>query len=313
MRVCAGVVGLAVVAAGCSSFEDVEEACKDGLPGDSYGSDEADAFFQRLDCYRRFAGVERPRIDQAISESVVSHTSYLSQNGIGAPDWASESSSFPGYTGDTVFDRLESAGYPLDVASTLVWQVAMPADPSQPRANMVDLLIHDPHYRDPLFAPGWLGGGYAEGTDLYEGFAYSIWTLALPSASHSSKPVLWPVKDAEDVPISWLGGGYPITMTFGSSLIGGNPDNPLDVLLHSATITSEDGTILEHVAELPGYNPYFGSNNSTIMLFPLQPLQPDTLYTVEANVSWISYPEGNKTIDWSFVTGSEEVTATLFQ
>ena len=68
MRIWAVVLAAGVVG-GCKSFEDVDDACKDSLPGDSYGSDEADAFFQRLDCYRRYAGTDRPAIDKGVTEA----------------------------------------------------------------------------------------------------------------------------------------------------------------------------------------------------------------------------------------------------
>ncbi len=310
MRAWAGWSIVLVAGVGCQDFEDLEDACKDDPPGDSFGSDESDAFFQRLDCYRRYAGVERARIDKDITKATEAHATYLSLNGVGY-DPFSETSGLPGYTGADVFERLRAAEYLVDVASTLVWQVFMPADPSRPRAEMVDLLIHDPGYRDPLLGPGWLGGGYAEGTDLFDGLAYSIWALALPSASHSDKPVLWPVKDQEDVPVSYLGQGYPITLTFGSSLLGSNPDNPLDVIVRSSTITAEDGAVVEHTVQLPGPT-YFGDNNSTVVLAPLTILEPETLYTVEVEVEWISSPDG-KTIDWSFTTGTEGVSATVFE
>ena len=168
---------------------------------------------------------------------------------------------------------------------------------------------------------GWYGGGYDEGKDLFLGVAYSVWVLDLPSGTHTGKPVFWPVDGDTDVPPEvnvWRPGdgydaklrGYPISMTFGSSeILGIGRDNALAVSVISSVITADDGTVVEHDVELPSSSDW-GDNNSTVILWPADALQPSTTYTVDTEVSWVTTP--HKKFSWSFTTTSEPVTDVLW-
>lgn len=304
-------------------FANVDEACKDKIKGESHASSVSGEFFQRLACYRRYAGVEQPRIDKKVTIATEAHVDWMNENLADATYWNVEDDGTPLFYGATVFDRLERAEFNLDTASSMVWEVLMPVTPERNRTENVDLLIHDPHYRDPLLAPGWYGGGYDETSGDNGGLAYSVWVLDMPSGTHSGKPVVWPVDGDVEVPPSvvvWKPGvtdigevalrGYPITLTFGSSeVLGVGRDNPLGVSVLSSTITADDGTAIEHEVEVP-MTTAFGTNNSTAILWPAVELAPDTTYTVEVEVSWVTTP--HKTLDWSFTTTSEPVTETLF-
>lgn len=302
-------------------FANVDEACKDKVRGEKHASAESAEFFRRLACYRRYAGAEQPRIDSKVTIATEAHVDWLDANVDQAVFWNVEDQGTALFYGETVFDRLSRAEFNLDTAQSLVWEVLMPVTEDRTRTANVDLLIHDPHYRDPLLAPGWYGGGYDEGDDLFLGWAYSVWVLDLPSGTHTGKPVFWPVDGDIQVPPEasiWRPGegytsqlrGYPITMTFGSSdVLGIGRDNPLGVSVISSTITADDGTVVEHDVELPASGEW-GDNNSTVILWPAEALQPLTTYTVEAEVSWVTTP--HKTFTWSFTTTADPVTETLF-
>ncbi|MCB9698069.1 MAG: hypothetical protein H6738_14920, partial [Alphaproteobacteria bacterium] len=235
--------------------------------------------------------------------------------------WNIEELGTPLFYGESVFDRLRRAEFNLDTAQSMVWEVLMPVSEDRTRTENVDLLIHDPHYRDPLLAPGWYGGGYDEGRDEFLGLAYSVWVLDLPSGTHSGKPVFWPVDGDTRVPpevMVWRPGdgydsklrGYPITMTFGSSeVLGIGRENPLGVSVITSVITADDGTVVEHDVELPSSSE-FGTNNSTVILWPVEGLQPQTTYTVDAEVSWVTTP--HKKFSWSFTTTAEPETEVLW-
>ncbi len=299
---------------GCRSFDSVDDACKDSIRGDQHGSDEANAFFGRVTCYRRYAGLSQASIQRDITEAAEAHAAYLETNGVDA-DWPLETIGEAGFTGETSFERIEAAGFPVDWAATFVWEVLAPTDETAPRGEIVDLYLHAPLVRDVLLAPGWEGGGYAELDDPSGRLAYFHVVLPLPSNESANKPVLYPVDGQEDVPISVPGGGglpgvagvtgYPITLTFGSVDVTANPTNPLDVTVYSSLVTGPSGPV-EHTVFLPGLYDT-GPNYSTAVLLPTDPLEPNATYTVTAEVGWVTNP--SKSLEWSFTTGEEAAEA----
>ena len=299
---------------GCRSFETVDDACKGSIRGERHGSAEANDFFGRVTCYRRLAGLPQANIRKEVSEAAEAHAAYLAQNGIG-PDWPNETIGLPGFTGQTSFDRIEAAGFPVDVAATFLWEVLVPTDVDVPRGEVVDGYMHDPLVRDVLLAPGWLGGGYAE-LDAPDGrWAYFHAVLSLPSNANANRPIVYPADGQLDVPISVSGGGltgaapltgYPITLTFGSTSSDPNLPNPLGVTVIASVITGPSGPVA-HTVYLPATYDGWGRNYSTAILLPTDPLEPNATYTVGAEVSWVSDP--SKKLEWTFTTGEAPATA----
>jgi len=304
------LVGLVVVGVGCSNFESIDDACKEKIGGDQHGSAEANQFFGRTTCYRRYAGLGQASIDKQITLAAASHATYLEANGI-SPDWNLEEPGSTGFTGIDSFERLEAAEFPIDASASFVWEVLIPIDEAADRGTVVDSYMHDPLVRDVLLAPGWLGGGYSEFTEQEVRYAYFHAVLAMPSGESTTRPATYPVDGQTDVPPSVTGilplsgapasPGYPITMTFGSVEGSITTSNPLGVRVDASTVTGPDGPV-EHLVFLPGTYEW-GTNWSTAVLLPTQPLQPDTTYVVSADVGWVTDPAKN--IEFSFTTGSE--------
>lgn len=302
-------LGLATLV-GCANYETVDDACSNGVRGERHGSAEAVELIGRISCYRRFVGLDRADIDKRVTEAVVSHATYLSVNQVmstGAP-WQSESASVGGYTGDSATARLVASGFLIEgVSDAFVWELLLTGFEDRTRTELVDELMIDPIARDALLAPAWEGSGYEPFTDPVAGaFAYANIVLAYPSGSHTTRPIVYPQDGQTDLPTSWPGAsvagfggatGFPITFTMGSSQIVAASTNPLEVRVLGSTITGPSGPV-PHTVLLPG--PYAsGVNWSTAVLVPTDPLEPDSVYTVEAELAWIDVASHTEELTFS--------------
>lgn len=313
----------------CASYDSIEEACKEKVPGAEDAPDGALAVFQRLTCYRRYAGLGQARLSPPISRAVANHVFYLNQN-VTTYDLAtvpalSEESGQAGYTGATPIDRFELEGFTSENQSIQTWSVFAYFTPEQAPREYIDSLIHDPLFRDALLAPGWRAGSWSRGELLDElPFGYLEAALYLPSQQNAYSPVSYPVDGQVNVPTEWENPyaylnnyqnvtvpppfdrldeivGYPVTFTFGSAETSGSFNaNPLQVQLRSSSFVGPSGPV-EHAVIFPGT--YFGGvNMSTLALVPLQPLEPNATYTVDIDVAWIS--RDRMTRQYTFTTSS---------
>ena len=321
-----------VFAAACSDFETVEEACKDNVPGDRDATDAAVRVYQRLGCYRRYAGLGTARLAPQISRAVQNHIRYLELNVSFDEWWVSQTESVfteqpnrVGFTGANAVDRFDFEGFESD-GDIQVWSVMALTEGGQPSETYIDNQIHHPLYRDALLAPGWRAGSYAEGTlEPNFRFGYLEAALFLPSGQRAFKPLTYPVQGQRNVPPAWnncvtqdgislgtdpgepfnvlgITTGYPVSFIFGSDdVTGGN--NPLDIQVKDARFLGPDGPVPYEVA-LPKNYPTFGPNSSSVALIPVDPLQPDTEYYVEIDVTWISR-ESSLVSSLTFTTGNQ--------
>ncbi len=316
-----GMMALPVmlVAGACSNFENLEDACKDNVPGDKDATPEAVTVFQRLGCYRRYVGLGQARLSPPISRAVQNHIRYLENNVSFEEWWVTQTESVfteqpgrVGFTGAQAADRMDAEGFETDDAAIQTWSVIALTEPGQPSETYIDNQLHHPLYRDALLAPGWRGGSYAEGVLAPDfRFGYLEAALFLPSGQKAFQPVTYPVQDQTGVPTAWNNcvtrdgielqedpgepfdklattTGYPVSFIFGSDdSLGGS--NPLDIQVKEARfLRNADGMPVEHEVVLPRLYPTFGPNTSTVTLVPIDPLEQNTEYFVELDVSWIS-------------------------
>ncbi|MEO0605145.1 MAG: hypothetical protein AAF211_27190 [Myxococcota bacterium] len=328
-----------LLAGACTEFESIEEACKGSVPGNRDASDEAIRVFERLGCYRRYAGLGQARLSPPISRAVQNHIGYLEENVSFEDWWINQTESVfieqqgrVGFTGAQAVDRFDFEGYETDNQSIQTWSViALFQDNQQPPETYIDNQIHHPLYRDALFAPGWQAGSYAEGTlEPSFRFGYLEAALFLPSGQKAFKPVSYPIQDQTGVPVAWnncvtrdgisfgidpgvpfdeldITTGYPVSFTFGSDDTTGGR-NPLDIQVQRTRFVGPEGDV-PHGVVLPGTYPTFGPNTSTVSLVPFDPLLPSTEYFVEIDVSWIS--RQNLTQALTFTTRASDETAGL--
>ena len=328
MRTVTRVALLALGVAGCQpNYAAVDEACLDSdqaVPGSDGATENGEAFMRRLTCYRRFVGISKARMSPLVDEAAQAHARYLEEHVLSNPEatsWQFEVRGLSWYRGDDARDRIDYAGYELEGYSNFIWEVLGPAPESVSPPDTVDALMHDPFVRDALLAPGWRVSGYGEAEGDWLGRVFYLnAVLALPSLVRATSPVTYPMDGQTDVPVSWFNYwygsppfdelpvelGYPITLTMGSAQVGAG-NNPLQIVVDEHSITGPDGEI-EAVRIFPG--PHDGGFNwSTVILLPVEPLQPGSQYTVEVTASWISHP--GRTMSWTFETGSHAAATTL--
>lgn len=302
-----------------------DEACRDHVGGAARASDAAAELVGRIDCYRKFVGIDHARLNARITEAVEAHADYLEMNEVlsdpNADWWIEEFGEF-GFTGRTSYDRLVKSEYLVEDfgANVFVWEVLSLVEEGLSYTERADAWLHNPFLRDVFLAPAWEGAGYAEfsAVDPYQGddltVSYMNVVLLHPSGSHATTPAVYPADGQIEVPLSWENpyvvepqlagmpafGGYPITFTFGSTSPVGNQINPLGVEVISSVIVSPTEEV-PHVVVLPdAYS--FGEVWSTAMLVPLNPLQPNTTYTVTAELSWVE--RDNHVVTVTFTTSA---------
>src|SRR5689334_2783202 len=100
------LVPVATLLAGCPSYENVDEACKDHGRGQSNATDAAIDVVQRVSCYRKYAGVDRGNLNKKVTDAVEAHAFYLSENGVGDSTWQFETSGETGFSGTDSYERL---------------------------------------------------------------------------------------------------------------------------------------------------------------------------------------------------------------
>jgi hypothetical protein len=311
-------VWLGLGLAGCApNFESLDEACLDVLPGERH-LQVPSVLLDRITCYRRFVGLAPGKITRGAQRAAASHASYLEINDIVDEDVSSEElfnedPNLAGFTGITVWDRLEDAGA-IDTESTVgigIWNVFL----SDVTEVDPDEHLADPYFRDVAFQPLWIGAGYAElDTVLGDTAGYMNMTYAFPPGRRIYNPVVYPKDGQTEVPLAWVPYGhasdpmsaqtivgYPITITVGSDTVTGGT-NPFELRVLSATLTGGRQGSIPLIEVLPGSYPW-GQMQATVILAPVVPLFPDVEFTLEAEIEWNIH---KRKISTTFTTRSDD-------
>lgn len=312
------LIVLCALLTGClPTFETVEEACDGKVPGAKNASDEAVDALARVSCYRRLAKLTRARIEPRLQEASEAHNLYTRAQGTeeALASWNGFFTEEPGqpfFTGETVYDRAEAAGYPNATAGGLsVWQYEY-LD-GQEATDRIDFWFPDPDVRQSYLQLAWVGGAYAAGPSDHVSttqMANMEIFYQIPVLDHAGVPVVYPVDGQRDVHLSYepvdpnsfgygLGElGYPITVTVGGTTHSGG-DNPHQISVNQATLTGPEGDITLLTAT-PSEHPFL---RYTVAFVPEVPLQANTEYTFFAELSWVDQP--NRKVESIFTTGSD--------
>lgn len=299
---------LLVLALGCQQYNDLEEACPDGFPGDQNASPEAEQMLKRVQCYRRLTGLPMGRLDVRVQEATQNHVDYLELNQpVG--DLLIEQAGIPSYTGYDGEARLKEVGMVLEgdgVTTNALWEVGLGSATGTfgNLADLVDYLADDPYLRQVILQPSWSGSGFgvaelapAEGILL--DFAYWMVTYQFPATQRAGNPVIYPKDGQINVPTSVVVDdlsdslcavevGFPISATFGIDDPNASGDatvaNPYGLRVLGAVLNGGARAIPLDIRE-PGDGERQDSYLTyTVAFFPLAPLDPDTEYTFEAAV-----------------------------
>ncbi len=316
--------------AGCSPyrFETLEDACPDQLAGESQLEPGTAGMLTRFACYRRFEGLQMPRITAGAQDAAVAHAHYIEVNGIldpESPHFAqtlgevfNEQPGLPGYTGRDSIDRLIHFEALDQTASFGLWDVVMPDG----GAGVADVNVSNPYTRAVVFQPVWYAVGYAVFKTPVAKAAYFSAVYANPPAAHINKPIVYPRDGQTGIPASFATygdeadpmsvvpiTGFPITVTVGAYESNGS-NNPFDMHPVSATLTGEEGEI-QLIVVPPGLYPW-GPMIGTIAYAPYEQLIPGHTYEFDATIRWNAFPNG-KDVHSTFTVADDATTVDLTQ
>lgn len=302
---------------GCrKDFDTVEEACHDKVPGEKrVSADDAVDALWRTNCYRRVVKLSRGRLHPKVQEGTENHLDYLLRNVPWTGDFRLEEPGRPGFTGQTIYDRMEALDYVFDdPAGWGIWEAGFIGYEMSP-TELVDYHAPDPFMRQLLLQPSWVASGYAEGR-LDDGTPLVYWTIfySFPNTEREDRPVVYPKDGQLDVPYEYrsddpndslfsLGEvGFPITVTFSASnaaVFDPAAANPHAVNASDYRLVGDGKPVKLRLIVPPGESSA-DILRYTLVFVPETPLQPGTEYTFQATVTWSG--EREKRLETVFTT-----------
>ncbi len=276
----------------------LEDGCKTLDFGYDDPSDDAREGLERTNCYRGLLGLGAAELQPALDIASQSHAEYMATNGLLTHQ---QDSRDEGYTGEWVWDRAERAGYDWPANTLMSEVVSVGYGPS----GAVDGWVNSVYHRIPFVTPDIREVGFGQ-QDRYSSMAFvSDFTTDAPQA------VIYPVDGQIDVPLRFNSDeeypdpapdqgyvGPPITVTVSASGAPGSDTNPYVLVLREASLVGPDGA-LDFIELTPDND---ASMFNTIALVPTEPLQPETEYEVEIQVTW---NDGEETLFAAFQTVAE--------
>jgi len=273
--------------ASCDEFKtegDVEGSCGTDSYGYSSPSRAAKEGLERTNCYRNLMGLSRGTLDRELDDASQAHAEYMEDIGTITHQ---ESSSVGGFTGEWVWDRMDSAGYDRVDGSSWSEVVAFGFDPG----GAVDGWMGTVYHRIPFTMVEWSDLGFGQ-ADLFASMSF-----VSPYPAGSNRAVIFPVDGQTDVPTSFNSDeeipdpapdhgvvGYPITVTVGADDVTGDSSvNPYSLELLDWVLIGPSGGEVEVLVADPTTDDHL---NIMASMVPVDPLIEGEEYEAEMTVSW---------------------------
>jgi uncharacterized protein YkwD len=246
---------------------------------------------ERINAYRKTAGLEPVTLDEALSKGCQAHAFYLAKNtddpatqDLGAH---TEDPKLPGYT-----VAGQKAGKAADISFGI--------EPLAAVDGWMATLFH----RVPILDPDLKRIGFGTAKDAKRG---TLSVLDVRSGHGSGEPILYPGDKQKDVPLAYHAGerpdpipesktkkaGFPITVMF--------PRNAV-VKDASATLTTDQGKEVPVWLSSPEKTADLDLQRNSVGLIAQEPLRPSTTYTVTISAQVDGAPWKQT---WSFTTGKK--------
>lgn len=255
---------------------------------------EQQAALDRINYYRKLAGVPVARLNEALMQSATAHAKYVEKHGwVGNPH--EQAAGKDGFVGVSMQDRARKFGYGGWVnenMSTLGSPVAA-----------VDGLMNTVSHRTPILEPAYtdIGYGFATGTNKVDVIAFGT------TGSYNFNPPLiqWPPNNYTSFGTSFHGEspnplpgasfpvGNPITLTYRGP---GKDFQNVELVAEECQLLDQNGTKLEIVT---GKGNFF-TTRGTLILAAKKPLVRDRSYVVTMTYK-IDGQKDSRT--WTFSTG----------
>jgi hypothetical protein len=153
---------------GCASYSSVDEAChpKDQVRGQRWLTQTSYEGVRRLDCHRRTLGFARMPVNRRVQLAVDASVDYVLANsdvlltgGVGA--FLMQDGQREGFTGTTVFDRLDAQGYIYERNSMWIHEIlSIHWEEDGRGATFADALVRDHQLQDIALRPSVRGVGW---------------------------------------------------------------------------------------------------------------------------------------------------------
>jgi len=254
----------------------LEGACADSEPGHDAATADAIEALDRVNCYRRLAGLEVAVLDPQLDAAAQAHADYMELNGELVH---AETSGAPGFTGEQVWDRADAAGWTDQAGYLFLEVVAAGPEP----AGAVDLWVDSVYHRTPFMGPEWVAGGFG-----YAG-TFAAMAVVEPYPQSADVAVAYPVNGQLGVPHTFDSDtespdpapdhglvGYPVTVSVSST----SPDPGLQLL--RGELRGPEGTV-DVIALDPTNDEWLFD---MVALVPIEPLTPGAAYDAELEIAW---------------------------
>jgi len=261
----------------------------------------------RSNYYREQVGGPSININSNLSTAAQNHADYYLLNENDPSAWINgphgEVKGKPGFTGEDVGDRLVAAGYAWGGGFEVIAHTG--GDPSA----SVDLWMSSVYHREPFLDPFLKYAGYGiDNVNYYQRTYVMDFGLGPPQGignwitAQPPLPQPYPVNGQTEVPTKWNGGENPDPLPPGAALPVGYP---FTLFGFKGLFEVDSIEMRDSMGQLVLVHPNPPDCHwSCYALIPVNPLQPNTTYLVNARGRMLS---GDEIFEqtWTFTTGSE--------
>ena len=317
--------GLALLFHGCADYATVEEACPNKIAsGNEVSSEVALDGLLQVGCYRQFLGIKPGPHNASLQEVVQGHVSYVEMHAPPLTQIHLEVAGADAFTGLDIHERLDAVE--LDLRSLEVgvereyWDIHALIGHARIKP-VIDTWMDVPMIRGVLLHPGWIGAGlemveYAlpgfEGQDVSMTYTNLVVAVDSPSPRGVPGPIVYPRDGQTDVPPSqWIEDpndaycgerlGYPMSVLV---VVDGEMDSSISLMVEGASLHGPDGAVALEQRGGADYGGSWSQVTNHLVFLPLEPLQPQESYTLEAVIGWGAE---EAQISATFETGKERL------
>jgi hypothetical protein len=228
-------------------------------------------------------GIPQGSLDRSLDDASQIHADYMDHHGE-LTHYESPGTTL--YSGEWVWDRMETAGYNTQAGQQWAEVVSWGTTPTE----AIDMWIGSVYHRIPFTMPNWKEAGYGQ-TGLYSGMSF-----VSPYPNGPRQAVMFPVNGQSNVPTSFDSDsewpdpapshgtvGYPITVTAIANNVGADGKNPYNVELIDAVLTGPGGADVDCLLSDPSTDDHL---SVMATMLPLAPLERSAEYTATMTVRW---------------------------
>ena len=228
-------------------------------------------------------GIDQGRLDADLDDASQIHADYMALH-----DTLThyEDPTDDLFTGEWVWDRMETAGYPVAPGQSWAEVVSWGTTPTE----AIDMWIGSVYHRIPYTIPNWIDAGFGQ-NDLFSSMSF-----VTPYPGGPRTAVMYPVHGQRDVPTSFNSDtewpdpapdhgvvGYPITVTAVANSVGTDSNNPYDIEILDAVLIGPDGDEVDCLLSDPSTDDHL---YVMATMLPLAQLEAGAQYTAIMTIEW---------------------------